>query len=269
MSANPLLSRRSLLRSGAGGAVAIYATQLAVLETDAMAAVLQPGLRRSSWLALEDSTVAFTSGGITIAGELTAVADLPIADRISALQGHDAAFVLRFRADAELPAGIATVRPSTGAPIKLLLTQVGTADELEAVIDRTVRVAGVNEEGTPDVVSVQAARAAAPAEGAASATTLRRPRLRAAAVKRGRGGRRSSITLDLSDTRDVVAVRVSLLSNRGKLVGKAFSVARRPHQLRLRLAHRGRFSPKPHRVAVRFTLRDGSILTSRRSVTPR
>lgn len=265
----PTLSRRGLLRYGAGGAAAAYATHFQVLESDAVAAVLQPALRRASWLALEDSSLTLVAGGVAHAARLTAVADLPIAGRMPTLQGHDAAFVVRLRSDAAIRSGIVTVRGNGLGPVDLFLSPVeGAPGVLEIVVDRTVKIAGVNDEGEPQVATVSAARAAAPQASPAAAP--RRPELRGASVRRARtGGRRSSVELDLGGTADVVAVRVSLLTPRGKLVARGFSAVRRPTRLRLRLQHRGRLSTARQRLVVRLTLRDGSIVVLRTSVRPR
>lgn len=265
----PTLSRRGLLRYGAGGAAAAYATHFQVLESDAVAAILQPALRRASWLALEDPSLTLVAGGVAHTARITAVADLPIASRIPALQGHDAAFVVRLRCDAAIASGIATVHGGGLGPVDLFVSPVdGAPGVLEIVVDRTVKIAGVNEEGEPQVAAVAAARAVAPQ--ATPAAPPRRPELRNASVRRARtGGRRSSVALALDGTADVVAVRVSLLTPRGKLVARGFGAVRRPTRLRLRLQHRGRLSATSQRLVVRLTLRDGSNVVLRTRVTPR
>jgi hypothetical protein len=161
------LTRRRLLRNGAAGTAAVYlASQWEILDSAAIGAPLAPALRRSTWTALAGTTVRAAGQRLTV----VEVTDLPIAATIPALQGHDGAFVVHFSGDRGLAAGTVAVTGDRDLATELFLSPVdataGSSQHYEAIIDRTIRIAGVNEEGSPapvDPTAVRVAQTAGPA----------------------------------------------------------------------------------------------------------
>ncbi len=260
------LTRRRLLRNGAAGTAAIYlASRWEVLDSAALGAPLSPVMRRSTWVALTGSTVV--AGGHSL--RVVDVADLPIATAIPALQGHDGAFVVRFSGAAGLPAGTVPVAGNGGLAASLFIAAVEGAtatQRYEAVIDRTIRIAGINEEGSPTPVEPSAVRVAQTLGPVLPALrTPVTPRLVSTSLRRGSSSRRATAEVVLAQTRDVVSVRVSLLRGR-TAIARASSQERTPHRLRLRLLSGSELRPGRYRLVVRMTARDGRVTTVRRSV---
>ncbi len=235
-----------------------------------------PVMRRSTWNALHDPFIVAASGAFSGSLELIEVADLPIAALLPSLHGHDGAFRLRFAGDTGLEQGPATLTSPELGTTELFLTPVGVpahgTQTYEAIVDRTVRIAGINEEGTPVPVEAPAARAAQPAVAASSAATptdrkpaTKTPVLRRSSVTRSKSPQRVVATLALANTRDIVGVRATLMHG-STVVARAFSPAPRPHQLRLSLTSKKALTRSRYLLVVRMIARDGSVTTVRRSV---
>lgn len=258
------LTRRRLLRDGAAGTAGLYlATRWEVLDTAAYGAPMSPAVRRSTWLALVGQSVSV--GGHSL--RVTEVVDLPVADRIPELIGHDGAFVVRFLGDAGLAGATVLVTGPNGLSADVFVAPVeGSSSQqtYEAVVDRTIRIAGINDEGTPQPVPVPAERAGAGAATTVRSLAVRTPRLRTAKVRR-RSARRVSVDLSLADTRDIVLVRASLLQG-SKALARASTQQRTPHDVRLSLVGRAALRPGRYRLVVRLTARTGAVTTVRRSV---
>lgn len=266
MSSPAPMSRRRLLRDGAAGTAALYlVSHWEVFDTAAHGAPLLPAMRRSTWTALVGTTIAAGTHALSV----VEIADLPIAASIPPLQGHDGAFVVRLSGAAGLPAGSVAVTAPGGLAADLFVAPVGdrsAPQSYEILIDRTIRIAGVNEEGVPAVTTPPAARTAAvagpPLVGGRRPVT---PRVLSASLRRGSGERRATAVLSLGSTRDIVSVRVSLLSGRVALA-RASSQARTPHRLDLRMLSGSPLRRGRYRLVIRLTARDGSVTTVRRSV---
>lgn len=274
------MPRRRLLQSGAAGAVGLWiGARVAGRATGvAEAAPLAPQLRRSTWLDVTDPAFQVDVGAGRTPWRLVDVADLPIAEQIPALRDHDAAFALRFSGPAGLAQGTRTLHHPALGTFELFAVPVeaaaGPSALYEGIVDRTVRIAGVNEEGVPTVV-VSEPRAAqpAPAPGAsvppssarpAGAKALR-PRLRGAQLVRGTSKRILLADLRFADAAAVGSVRGQLLS-RGKVVARTSVTVRRPTRLRLRFAGA---RPLAHgRYELRLTLvgRDGRVTHVRKTI---
>jgi hypothetical protein len=278
----PRLSRRHLLAAGGAGVAALW---LAPIGGVAEAATLRPELKRATWLGLADPVVTVEIAGRPAALRLVEVADLPVATALPALQGHDGAFALRFTGPAGLPQGTHALRHAELGAFELFLVPVGGAGagrRYEAIVDRTVRVAGVNEEGTPVRVSVPDARGATPradapttpavtAAGAPVARTAapqprRRPRVRRLSARRAAS--RRSVTLDLAvaDLGTTRTVNALLLAD-GRVVGRGALAVRRGRPLRVRVAAaRGRLSSGRHELVLTLIDAQGRVTRIRRRV---
>jgi hypothetical protein len=278
----PRLSRRHLLAAGGAGVAALW---LAPIDGIAEAATLRPELKRATWLGLADPDVTVRAAGPSTALRLVEVADLPVATALPALQGHDGAFALRFTGPVGLPQGTHALRHAELGAFELFLVPVGGegADRrYEAIVDRTVRVAGVNEEGTPVRVAVPDARggapradapptpaitaAGAPVTRAAPPRPRRRPRVRRLAARRAASHR--SATLDMAVT-DLGTTRTlnALLLARGRVVGRGAVAVRPGRPLRVPVAAtRGRLSAGRHELVLTLVDAQGRITRIRRRV---
>jgi hypothetical protein len=247
----------------------------------AAAAPLPPQLKRATWLALRDRAVTLDDGTpLTLA----AVEDLPVAARIAALRGHDGAFVLRFGGPAGIAPGTHTLRGAELGAVDLLLGPVGAAEgdeqTYEAVVDRTIVIAGVNEEDEPIVVDTgaraeQPAAASAPAAAGAAAPTFRRtvaprraaPRLRGLELTRGRSGRVLIVDAALADAREIVQVR-AVLRAEGRVVARARAAVRGSRKARLRfVAAEGARVPRRAELTLALVARDGRVTRIRKRVS--
>jgi hypothetical protein len=276
----PRLSRRRLLAAGGAGVAALW---LAPVGGVAEAATLRPELKRATWLGLADPAVDVAGRSASL--RLVEVADLPVATALPALQGHDGAFALRFTGPADLPQGTHALRhPELGA-FELFLVPGGALDggrRYEAIVDRTVRVAGVNEEGAPVGISVPDARGDAPrgdapaspvvtAAGTPVARTVeprdprRRPRVRRVAVRRAASHRSATLDLSLADQGTTRTVNALLLA-RGRVVGRGAVAVRPGRPLRVRVAARGRLTAGRHELVLSLVDDQGRITRVRRRV---
>lgn len=288
------LSRRRLLQARAAGvAAASFATGWRTAGGAAHAAGPSDPLRRSAWLTAADGEVALVADpGRSL--RLAAVADLPVAARIPALRGHDDAFILRFAGPAGLEPAIHRLRhPQLGDIALFLAPADGDATGLyEAVIDRTVRIPGLDgreraSAAPADATTPPAAApaAAAPPTGATAASPTatgpadagrprrrparRAPRLRRVELRRGPAGRVALADLALADADRVVAVHGALLRD-GRVVGRASARLRSSgRRARLRLAGRRRLARGRHVLALTLVDRDGRVTRIRRAVRVR
>lgn len=258
------VSRRRLLRDGAAGTAAIYlATRWEVLDASAIGAPISPAVRRATWLGLVGQDVR--AGGHTL--RVVEVIDLPVAASIAELRGHDGAFIVRFAGAPGLAAATTPVSGPGGLSADVFVgpVEAATAPQIyEAVIDRTIRIAGVNDEGTPEPVPVPAERSGVVAVPATPKLLTRTPRVRSAKLTR-RSSRRATVELRLADTRDVVSVRASILQG-GRALARAATQRSTPHDVRLSLVGREALPAGRYRLVVRLTAKSGAVTTVRRSV---
>ena len=279
------LDRRRLLQAGAAGAAGAAALTAAGAAAPAGplatgvagAAPLPPQLKRATWLALGDRRLTLDDG---TALTLTAVEDLSIAASVAALRGHDGAFALRFDGPAGIAPGTRTVSGAQLGAVDLLLGPVGPADggrqRYEAIVDRTIRIAGVNEEDEPIVLD-PGARAEQPAAAvpppAIAAVTRRAaaarravPRLRGLTLRRGTSGRVLVAEVALREARDVVAVRAVLRID-GRVVARARGAVRGARTARLRFVGAGGARlPRRAELTLALVARDGRVTRIRRPV---
>jgi len=277
------LRRRRLLQLGAAGAAATWLGPLDGLGATgtAEAAVLRPELRRSSWLELTDPALQVRIDEQRMVGlRLVEIADLPIAEQIPELREHDAAFAARFTGAPGLAQGTRTLQQSELGAIELFLVPVGAAGDglYEAVVDRTIRIAGINEEAVPEVV-VPDARAVqppqdpgpggipSPAQAKARKPKVLVPRVRRIAVSRAAhaAGRRTLVAeLALADGAGLKTVRGQLLS-RGRVVARATGT-RRGQAARLRLTGRRPLPRGSYVLAITLISRTGHVTRLRKKV---
>ncbi len=213
------------------------------------------------------------------------VFDLPIAEQLPALRDHEAAFVVRFEGPVGLDAGIWSFEHAELGGFALFTAAVERAASgrqlYEAVVDRTVKIAGVTDEPVPtaDQVVVPDARAALPAASAplvgavppalarTSTRTTRgpRPRIQRLRLSRGSGRRTVLVEATWANARHVTAVH-ALLVAKGRVVARAGGPVRRLARLRLRLT--GRRGVPSGRYELRLTAvdRDGRVTRIRRTV---
>ena len=297
------LDRRGLFQAGAAGAAALVAAGgLRLTEGVAAAAPLPDHLRRATWTGLGDGALELLGGDGVVPLRLTAVADLPVAASIPALRGHDGAFALRFDGPPQVEQGIHRLRHPRLGEFDLFLAPVGRdgrSRAYEAVVDRTIRIAGVNEDEPPQVVDLGvrgeqppagpaavaavgapvAAPAAVGARGAAVRAgrragrrgRVRRPPARArvarATARRGPARRVVVADLALAHGGTVKAVHATLRRN-GRAVARTSARPRHGRRARLRFAaRRGRaFAGGRHELVVTLVARDGSHTTIRRAL---
>ncbi|ADB51024.1 DUF6916 family protein [Conexibacter woesei] len=279
--------RRRLFQAGAAGvATASFASGWTILDPTAEAAALPLGLRRSSWVGLADTGFELSAGERTLRLTLRDVADLPIAEAIPELRGHDGAFALRFDGPAGIGQGTRTVRHAQLGDVELFLVPVeqdGVVRSYEAIVDRTIRIAGINEEEGEPVVAPPAAPPAEqpqgaqpPAQGAAAASGRRAsrgrarsgrvvPRVRSISLTRSASRRSAVADVALADAAAVASVRAVLLSD-GKAVGRATARVSRSGRVRLRFASRRALARRRYELALTLVARDGRVTKIRKRV---
>jgi len=279
--AAPFLSRRRLLQAGASGAATVWvAGRWPAFEGVASAAPLTPELKRSTWLGVTDRTFRATRDGRTAAVTLAEVADLPIAAQIPALRGHDGAFAVRFTGADGIEQGRWTLHNDELGDVQLFVSPVeadtGGARSYEAIVDRTIRIAGVNEEGAPAAVPSgdrggQPPSIAAPGVAAVYATPAAKkvavarpkPRLRRAVLTRTASARRATLELSLAEAGTVASVRALLMSN-GEVVARGHVSARQSTRIKLRFSARSPLRRSHYRVVLTLIGHDGRVTTIRK-----
>lgn len=281
------LSRRRLVATGGAGAAALWlGPGLQLLDGIAQAAPLQPQLRRSSWLQITDAAFSATADGRTSALRLIEVGDLPVAALLPDLRDHEGAFALRFTGPAGLPQGQVQLRHRELGTFELFLGPVdrdaGT-QTYEAIVDRTVRVAGVNEEGVPGPVTVPEARGEQPAPVAAPAASASpgvapsakakaqagqqaaKPSLRRVALRRGSTHRTIVAELALADASAAASVHALLFAH-GKLVARTAVDVGAPQRIRMRFLGRRGLAHGRYELHLTVVARNGRVTRIRRKV---
>lgn len=279
------LSRRRLLATGGVGAAALWlGPGLQLLDGIAEAAPLQPQLRRSTWLQVTDPAFSATADGRAAALRLTEVGDLPIASVLPDLRDHDGAFALRFSGPTGLAAGQVELRHASLGRFDLYLGPVdrdaGT-QVYEAIVDRTIRVAGVNEEGVPAPVAVpeargaqpQATAVAGPGPGSGPAPSAKvgpsgkaaSPRVRRLELRRGSTRRTIVAELALAEAAEAASVHALLFAH-GKLVARTTVDVRAPQRIRMRFLGRRGLARGRYELHLTVVARNGRITRLRRKV---
>lgn len=281
------LTRRGLLVAGGVGAATLWlGPEWTVVDGVAEAATNSRELRRSGWLQATDPLLRATVDGRTVSCRLTGVTDLPIAAQVPALRDHDAAFAVRFSGPAGLEQGSWGFAHSELDTFGLFVVPVdeprGGEQAYEAIVDRTVRIAGVTDDPVPpaEQVTVPPARAALPpatatatavaytgghARPARAAGAGAAPRIRRIALERTRS--RRSVVAEIAWANGGSAASVyGLLLARGRVVARAGGPVRRLSHLRMRLA--GRRNVPAGRYELRLTVvdRHGRVTRIRRKV---
>lgn len=188
MASDHSLTRRTMLQVAGAGALVLSVPS--AFAAQATASAQAPAhLRRSSYLGFTGQHFS-TGAGVPLV--LDAIDDLDRARTDPALVDHEEAFVLRFSAPGEtvLASGVHdVVHPELGACLLFLspVDRAGTRTHFEALVDRTVRLAGAldapeptaRELAAPSVPSAAATRAASAIGGPAPAPArARRLRVR-------------------------------------------------------------------------------------------
>jgi hypothetical protein len=178
------LTRRRLMQAGAGTAAALYLGGFERLSGVAGASWAPASLRRSSYAGLAERSFQVWVDGVPQVLELAGADDLPVAATVPSLRGLDDAFALHFTGVAGAAFSGATrelVHPELGrfslflAPVE----QPGEVQRYEAIIDRTVPIPGLGEDGAPRPV-------AAPRRQEVAVRNRRRRRRRHRHRRRGR-----------------------------------------------------------------------------------
>lgn len=248
--ASPELTRRRLVQIGAAGAATFLVGSRMGLEGVAHAAPNGKGLRRSDYLGLTDPGFAASVDGGSRALELVGIEDLPVASQVPSLQNSNDAFSLLFRGDARGSFAQGThelSHPQLGK-VSLFVVPVerrtGNSQDYEAIVDRTVKIAGLEEGGSPEAVN-PGPRADRPVGRAAAAAHVG-PNLKRALLRRSNSGTRLLAEIQLGNAAGVTSVRATLL-RRGKVVGVASAGSRRGSSLL-------RFATKAPRNAASYQL---------------
>jgi hypothetical protein len=224
------LTRRRVVQAGAAGAATLWLGTLDRLGGTARAGgVPTSGLRRSTYLNLPTSNFTASADGSSHQIELVSVDDLPVAASVPSLRNSDDAFSLRFRGDARdaFDDGIWQLNhPNLGRTALFIepIEKRSDSQDYEVIVDRTVRIPGINDEGAPDPVN----------PGARASTTARpslgdgrlAPRLRRVALSRSTSGRKLLAEVSLANAAGVRTLQATLL-RRGKAVATASASPRR------------------------------------------
>lgn len=257
-------TRRRLVQVGAAGAATVWLGRFEHIEGIARAAVgSHPELSRATYAGLSTATFG-VAGGTSL--ELVSVGDLPVAESVPGLQGRDDAFLVRFRGAGATPLtqGTHTMsHPQLGrfdlfvAPVD----QAGDDQDYEAVVDRTVRIPGLDEDGAPDPVKPPAARREVAEGGAAgksggTAKKARSLKLLKVSLRRTNSARRLLARVTLGGQADVASVHAMLVRN-GRVFGQASSGGGRSHRLRFHLRSPVRY--RRYRLVLSIIDRDGNI----------
>jgi hypothetical protein len=284
------LTRRSLLAAGGAGVAALWlGPEWTVIDGVAEAATRNAELRRSGWLQSTERQVRGAVDGRRFGLYVESVEDLPIAVELPALRDHDAAFAVGFVGPAGLPQGSWSLDHAELGAFPLFVVPVGRAfdgrQHYEAVIDRTVMIAGVTDldDAPGRATSVPEARTVAPERteqpvppanvavpppaGPAPRSARRavaRPRVRRVTVT-GRG-RRSMVTeIVWANAGRATAVH-GLLMSRGRVVARAGGRVRRLSRLRMRLTARGALRRGRYELRLTVVDRGGRVTRIRRTV---
>jgi hypothetical protein len=238
---------------------------LTKLVPAAGASPLTAELKRSTYLSLTSSTFKVDVDGSTLPLQLAGVDDLPVAASVPALRGSDAAFSVRFVGNGlnSFAGGTRTLSHPEMGTFQLFVSPVeqrSATQTYEAVVDRTIRIPGINEEGAPDAVDPGKRGGG----GSAKQPTATAARLVRANLVRSRSGRKLLADVTLGNVE--VAQVNGLLLRRGKVVGKVIVRGRRS-RVRLRFALRSAARSKSkYELALTVVDRAGRVTSLRRNL---
>lgn len=277
------LTRRGLLAAGGAGVAALWlGPEWTVVDGVAEAATRNAHLRRSGWLQTTERQIRGSVDGRSFGLAVDGVEDLPIAAELPALRDHDAAFAIGFAGPAGLPQGSWSLDHADLGTFALFVAPVGRTfdgrQRYEAVVDRTVIVAGVTDVGeAPEPARIAPERAEPPTPPAdvavappggpaprAARRKVARPRVRS--LKLTGRGRRSVVTeIVWANAGSATAVH-GLLMSRGRVVARAGGRVRRLARLRMRLTARGALRRGRYELRLTVVDRDGRVTRIRRTV---
>jgi len=228
------LTRRSVVQAGAAGAATLWLGTLNRLGGTAQASAMPTsGLRRSTYLNLPTSNFTASVNGRSHQIELVSVDDLPVAASVPSLQGSDDAFSLRFRGDARdaFDDGIWEFNhPNLGRTTLFVepIEKRTDSQDYEVIVDRTVRIPGLDDDGAPDPVNpgARASTSSRPSLGDGRLV----PRLRKVALSRSTSGRKLLADVSLANAASVRTLQATLL-RLGKAVATATASPRRGQAL--------------------------------------
>ena len=270
-SANPAdtrFTRRRLVQAGAAGATTIWLGGFDRIEGIARAAVgRHPELSRATYLGLTTSTFQVATEGGSRSLDLVSVDDLAIAASAPSLRGHDEAFSLRFRGpggDGALTQGMHSMSHPQLGGFDLFIAPVdraGETQDYEAVVDRTVRIPGLDEDGGPEPTRASRARREADrlnlSGRSGAAGKARAVRLLRISLRRTPSPRRLLARVTLGGKADVASVR-ALLVRDGHILARASSASgRSSHRFSFRLKSTARF--RRYRLVLTIVGRDGRV----------
>lgn len=230
--ASPELTRRRLVQVGAAGAATIWLGKVGEFTGIAQAAG-GDGLRRSSYLDLSTQDFKVSAAGSTYPLELISVDDLPIAAEVPTLRGSDDAFALRFRGDGRktFEQGIHELSHAQLGSAALFIAPIekpGASQDYEIVVDRTVKLAGLEEDGSPAPVAPgKRASDASPRQISAHHAV---PRLITASLRRSNSGRKLLADVTLGNAAAITSVKATL-TRRGRVVASASAGSKRGRSL--------------------------------------
>lgn len=260
------LTRRRLVQIGAAGAATFLIGSRGGIEGVAKAAANGNGLRRSDYLGLSSSGFTASVDGGSHALELVGVEDLPIASQVPALVNSDDAFSLLFEGSGpSFPQGIRELNHPQLGKLSLFVVPVErrTGDQAyEVIVDRTVKIPGLEEGGGPQAVNPGARAETAPSRKVAAAGVG--PSLRRASLRRSGSGKRLLADVQLSNAAGVVSVRATLL-RRGRVVAMASAGSSRGRSL-LRFGARAPLNPASYQLSLVMLDRTGRATALRKAV---
>jgi hypothetical protein len=242
------LTRRRLVQVGAAGAATFWLGSRGGIEGIARAAGATNGLHRSDYMALSSPGFTAAVDGSSRSLELIGVEDLGIAGEVPSLRGSDDAFALRFRGDGAnaFTQGTRELRhPQLGAVSLFIvpIEQRTSTQDYGVTVDRTVRIPGLEEDGSPQPVD-PGKRADTSSPHLLAQRPV--PRLSRAALRRSTSGRRLLAEVTLANAAGVTTVRANLL-RRGRVVASASAGSSRGRSLL-------RFPIRAPRNAARYEL---------------
>lgn len=277
------LTRRGLLAAGGVGVAALWlGPEWTVVDGVAEAATHNAALRRSGWLQTAERQMRGAVDGQRFGLAVEGVQDLPIAAELPALRDHDAAFAVSFVGPPGLPQGPWSLdHPELGAFGLFVAPVERTFDgrqRYEAIVDRTVLIAGITDPDEP-APSVQVApeRAELPTPPAGLAVpppvgpaprAERRPaaRPRVRSLKLTERGRRSVVTEIVWANAGTATAVHGLLMSRGRVVARAGGRVRRLSRLRMRLAARHALRRGRYELRLTVVERGGRVTRIRRTI---
>jgi hypothetical protein len=260
------LTRRRLVQIGAAGAATFLIGSRGGFEGVAQAATSSNGLRRSDYLGLSSSGFTASVDGGSRALELVGVEDLPIASQVPSLANSDDAFSLIFEGSGpSFPQGVRELSHPQLGKLSLFVVPVGrrTGDQTyEVIVDRTVKIPGLEEGGGPQQVNPGArAEMASPRKVAAAGIG---PSLRRASLRPSTSGKRLLADVQLANAASVVSVRATLL-RRGRVVAIASAGSSRGRSL-LRFGARAPLNPASYQLSLVMLDRAGRATALRKAV---